>query len=96
MKLTKAQKTGIREWLESNEPEQCCPFGDDDGLNYDFGNCLDICAHLFPRVANLIDAAQYTTCASGFLGSDSDDTYFCPCSNYTLAYVRRVARRCLK
>ena len=46
MKLTKAQKEGIQEWLDIESEDQVlfCPF--DDPLSF-----CDVCAEMFPTLA---------------------------------------------
>ena len=77
MKLNKAHKKAIKEWLEGDPCD--CPFNyiPLDGWQ---DVCYDLCPTLFPRLVKLGRAR-----VSG--------ENWCPCNNYTVNYVRRVARR---
>ena len=76
MKLTKAQKAAIRNWLNCEYPNHTCPF---DGLD---NGCLEVCPALFPKLVKI--GINRIPCET-----------WCPCQNYTLAYVRRIARRAI-
>ena len=79
MKLTKAQKDGIRRWLDLDTPEERCPFADASGYRADHAReCTDVCPVIFPG----LDKKR-----------GPSPNVFCPCHYYSLAYVRRVARR---
>lgn len=81
MKLTAKQKKGIKTWLEM------------DGwlkqhycpfaFPTDIKECLDICPELFPKL-------KRRDC------SDRFEVNWCPCQNYTLAHVIRVARKAVE
>ena len=80
MKLTAKQKKGIREWLQM--PEQDKP-DYCPFVDLDIDACLDICPVMFPKLKRNRDI-------TGFF------SHWCPCNNYTLAYVIRVARKAVE
>ena len=75
MKLTRAQKKGIKTWLQmvDEDKKNYCPFDLDD-----YG--CEVCAELFPKVRPCIKTYKPR----------------CPCQNYTLAHVIRVARKAVE
>ena len=79
MKLTAKQKKGIRTWLQMDERDEpnYCPF-----LDSDIDACLEICPVMFPKLRR--GRGAYLKDFSRF---------WCPCNNYTLAHVKRVARK---
>lgn len=82
MKLTAKQKKGIRTWLKlpRNEMRGDCPFSHMDSNLWE---CDTICPALFPRLGKMSEVER--------IASD-----WCPCMNYTLAHVRRVARKAVE
>ena len=78
MKLTAKQKKGIQTWLQLAEQDK----PDYCPFSYptDKGECLDVCPELFPRLRRRI-------------GGNPLYVHWCPCQNYTLAHVIRVARK---
>jgi len=81
MKLTAKQKKGIQTWLQ---------LAGQDMSNYcpfpglkDTPECLTVCPELFPKLQRGDDFAR---AGRGW----------CPCQNYTLRHVIRVARKAVE